>query len=109
MELLPADFARKLERERDEAREALQQWRDAAKGAENPHPDEVHCTCVPLLISKIAALRKERDEARDVLRIFADCRNWFHTAKEEGGPYTAWRGKREPDEIAEAALKEAAK
>ncbi len=52
---------------------------------------------------------KERDEARDVLRIFADCRNWFHTAKEEGGPYTAWRGKREPDEIAEAALKEAAK
>jgi phage I-like protein len=103
------ELAERYKAERDEAREALQQWRDAAKGAENPHPDEVHCTCVPLLISKIAALRKERDEARDVLRIFADCRNWFHTAKEEGGPYTAWRGKREPDEIAEAALKEAAK
>ncbi len=61
------------------------------------------------LLTALEKLHRERDEARDVLRIFADCRNWFHTAKEEGGPYTAWRGKREPDEIAEAALKEAAK
>ncbi len=43
------EFARRLERERDEARAELEDWRNASKGAENPHPDEVHCTCVPLL------------------------------------------------------------
>lgn len=63
-----ASDLQKAERERDEAREELKQWRDAAKGAENSHPDEVHCTCVPLLLGKIATLRKERDEARDLAR-----------------------------------------
>lgn len=48
--------------ERDEARAELQEWKDAAVSAEHPCPDEVHCTCVPLLLGKIAALRKERDE-----------------------------------------------
>lgn len=69
--------------------------------------DGYQVPCVDIEFAR--RLERERDEARDVLRIFADCRNWFHTAKEEGGPYTAWRGKREPDEIAEAALKEASK
>lgn len=52
-------------------------------------------------------LERERDEARAALRVIADCQNWFHTDKEEGGPYTAWRGDGQPDEIAEKALEEA--
>jgi hypothetical protein len=46
----------------------------------------------------------ECEEARKALRIIADSRNWFHTTQEVGGPYTAWRGKKEPDEIAADAL-----
>jgi hypothetical protein len=42
--------AEMLKRERiAELEQELEDWRNAAKGAENPHPDEVHCTCVPLL------------------------------------------------------------
>jgi hypothetical protein len=59
------DFARRLERERDEAREELEDWRNAAKGAENPHPDEVHCTCVPLL-------HKQLKDAREAFAIVTD-------------------------------------
>ena len=47
--LVQVEDAERLERERDEAREELEDWRNAAKGAENPCPDEKHCTCVPLL------------------------------------------------------------
>jgi hypothetical protein len=36
--VVPAAFARRLERERDALREELEDWRNAAKGAENPHP-----------------------------------------------------------------------
>lgn len=74
------DFARRLERERDEAREKLrdlerrnhdtnrklsdalaelEDWRNAAKGAENPCPDEKHCTCVPLLHKILKDARAE--------------------------------------------------
>jgi hypothetical protein len=87
---VPADFARRLERERDEARdfaqkitdkalsatgdlqrqlaearEELEDWRNAAKGAENLHPDEHHCTCVPLL-------HKLLKEAREAFVIATD-------------------------------------
>ena len=76
----------RLERERDEAREKLrdlerrnhdtnrklsdalaelEDWRNAAKGAENPHPDEVHCTCVPLL-------HKQLKDAREAFAIVTD-------------------------------------
>lgn len=46
-------------KERDEAREELEDWRNAAKGAENPHPDEKHCTCVPLLHKMLKDARQE--------------------------------------------------
>jgi hypothetical protein len=80
------DFTRRLERERDEAREKLrdlerrnhdtnrklsdalaelEDWRNAAKGAENPCPDEVHCTCVPLL-------HKMLKDAREAFAIVTD-------------------------------------
>lgn len=41
------------------------------------------------------------------LEIIANGDNWFHTTDEAGGPYTAWRGKGEPDEIAEKAMQDA--
>jgi hypothetical protein len=59
------DLARRLERERDALREELEDWRNAAKGAENPHPDEQHCTCVPLL-------HKLLKEAREAFVIATD-------------------------------------
>ncbi len=54
-----------FERELAEAREELEDWRNAAKGAENPHPDEVHCTCVPLL-------HKMLKDAREAFAIVTD-------------------------------------
>lgn len=85
-----AEFAERLERERDEyrqywldeqanksrwievlsskineAREKLEDWRNAANGAENPCPDEKHCTCVPLL-------HKQLKDAREAFAIATD-------------------------------------
>ena len=85
-----ADFARKLERERDEAwaeseeqarllgmsgeretrliaeryeaRAELAEWHDAAKHVDADHPDEKHCGCV-------AILRKQLTDARAVLAV----------------------------------------
>ena len=50
--------------ERDEAREELDDWRNAAAHVESNHSDEVHCTCVPILQKLLADARNERDEAR---------------------------------------------
>jgi hypothetical protein len=69
-----ANFARKLERERDEARDlsaalqlkcnmmqaALDDWDNAVKHVEADHAGEVHCGCVPVL-------RKLLTEARDTV------------------------------------------
>jgi hypothetical protein len=48
-----------------ELEQELEDWRNAAKGAENPHPDEVHCTCVPLL-------HKQLKDAREAFAIVTD-------------------------------------
>lgn len=56
----------RLERERDEAREELEDWRNAAKGAENPHPDEKHCTCVPLLRKLLHDAQKEIERLKNI-------------------------------------------
>ena len=61
---VPADFARKLERERDEARETLADWENAAAHVEADHPDETHCGCVSVLRKLLHDARSERDEAR---------------------------------------------
>ncbi len=63
--VVPCDLAERLERERDEAREELEDWRNAAKGAENPCPDEKHCTCVPLL-------HKQLKDARESFAVVTD-------------------------------------
>jgi hypothetical protein len=73
-EWVAANFARNLERERDEARDlsaalqlkcnmmqaALDDWDNAVKHVEADHADEVHCGCVPVL-------RKLLTEARDTV------------------------------------------
>ena len=41
------------------------------------------------------------------LEVIANGENWFHTTDEAGGPYTAWRGSGEPDQLAEKALQDA--
>lgn len=51
--------------ERDEAMEALSDWKNAASHVESDHPDERHCGCVPVLRKLLVDARKERDEARD--------------------------------------------
>lgn len=56
---------RRLERERDEARAELDDWRNAAAHVESNHSDEVHCTCVLILQKLLVDARNERDEARD--------------------------------------------
>lgn len=69
-----------------------------------------HCKVVINVSSKTSEHLDEGNQvselkkAREALRVIADCRNWFHTCKEEGGPYTAWRGDGQPDQIAEYAL-----
>jgi hypothetical protein len=56
-----------LERERDEAREALSEWEDAAKHVEANHPDEVHCGCVPVLRKLLTDAQKENEEQARLL------------------------------------------
>lgn len=48
-----------------ELEQELEDWRNAAKGAENPCPDEKHCTCVPLL-------HKQLKDAREAFVIVTD-------------------------------------
>ena len=57
----------KAERERDEAREALSEWEDAAKHVEANHPDEVHCGCVPVLRKLLTDAQKENEEQARLL------------------------------------------
>ena len=54
-------------RERDEAREELSDWENAALHVEADHPDEKHCGCVPVLRKLLTDARSERDEARELL------------------------------------------
>ncbi len=75
-------------KERDEAREKLSDWENAALHVEADHPDEKHCGCVPVLRKlltdareafviatdqmviaqgKLREANKERDEAREAL------------------------------------------
>lgn len=66
MQIVTANFARKLERERDEAKEALADWENAADHVESDHPDENHCACVPVLRKLLADARSQRDEAKAI-------------------------------------------
>ena len=63
----PTALLEKAERERDEAREALSEWEDAAKHVEANHPDEVHCGCVPVLRKLLTDAQKENEEQARLL------------------------------------------
>jgi hypothetical protein len=62
-----SEFARRLERERDEAREKLEDWENSAKHVRSEWPDEQHCSCVPILRKLLSDAERERDEAREEL------------------------------------------
>jgi hypothetical protein len=87
------ELAKTLKQERDEAREALSDWENAALHVEADHPDEKHCGCVPVLRKlltdareafviatdqmviaqgKLREANKERDEAREALMKIED-------------------------------------
>ena len=87
---VPTDICRRLEHERDEAREALADWENAAAHVEANHPDEVHCGCVPVLRKLLTDARKERDVAREDLefrrglyKVLEEANNRLRTANEE--------------------------
>jgi hypothetical protein len=62
---------------------------------------------VPFAKSALAEAER-RGMAKDAaLAKIADAQNWFHTTDENGGPYTAWRGDGEPDQLAENAIRSA--
>ena len=68
------NHARRLERERDEAREALAEWHDSALHVRQEYEDEQHCSCVPILRKLLKDAERERDEAiadRDIARLSA--------------------------------------
>jgi hypothetical protein len=46
-------------KERDDARDELDEWHDAAKHVDSDHPDEVHCGCVPVLRKQLKDARAE--------------------------------------------------
>jgi hypothetical protein len=78
------DFARNLERERDEAGEKLSDWEDSAKHVRSEWPDEKHCSCVPILRKLLRDAERERDEYRRNLELIAeDCEAWLNSENDE--------------------------
>ena len=64
---VPADFARQLERQRDELREKIADWENAAEHVKSDHQDELHCGCVPVLRKLLTDAKNERDELLEAL------------------------------------------
>ncbi len=54
----------KVELERDEARAELAEWKDSAVNVRKQYDDEQHCSCVPILRKLLKDAERERDEAR---------------------------------------------
>jgi hypothetical protein len=63
------DSLKDIIRERDEARDKLADWENAATHIEADHPDEVHCGCVPVLKKLLSDARCERDDLSEILTI----------------------------------------
>lgn len=70
--MVPTDFARRLERERDEARAELADWQDSAKNVRKEYEDEQHCSCVPILRKLLKDAERERDEARELAEAYKE-------------------------------------
>lgn len=69
----------KMQRERDEAREKLEDWENSAKNVRSEWPDEQHCSCVPILRKLLKDAERERDEAREAIRQFYKAKGRFNS------------------------------
>ena len=81
------DEADRLREERDEAREKLSEWEDAAKHVEADHKDEVHCGCVPVLRKLLAdaqedAKRATYDAAQETIKVSTVKSHWIEACRE---------------------------
>ncbi len=81
------DLARKLERERDEARHKLADWEDSAKHVRSEWPDEQHCSCVPILRKLLKDAESERDQTRVALA--ERDKEWFQIIESFAGFHPA--------------------
>jgi hypothetical protein len=61
--------------ERDEVKEKLSDWENSALQVEADHPDEVHCGCVSVLRKLLNDARSERDELAALLAAEKATRN----------------------------------
>lgn len=111
-ECVPAEFARKLERERDEARAKLEDWEDSAKHVRSEWPDEQHCSCVPILRKLLKDAERERDKWEETARLYCQNSDYHREMREkaerERDKY--WASIIQIDEITKnAGMKEDAK
>jgi vacuolar-type H+-ATPase subunit I/STV1 len=63
------DEAEKIRVERDKALETFADWENAAEHVKADHPDEVHCGCVKVLRKLLSDALRERDEAREAFAV----------------------------------------
>jgi hypothetical protein len=88
------EIAERLERERDEAREALADWENAAEHVKADHSDEVHCGCVAVLRKLLSDALRERDDARkSEMAAILERERWKMRAEEK------WAMRRELEEL----------
>jgi hypothetical protein len=64
------NFTQDARRERDEARAELADWQDSAKNVRKEYDDEQHCSCVPILRKLLKDAERERDAARQLAIAF---------------------------------------
>ena len=109
--MVPTEVARRLERERDEAREAfkiaynervkvelerdearaeLADWKDSALNARKEYDDEHHCSCVAILRKLLKDAERNRDEWATMCGRYKQERD---EAREQRGPGAAPRRK----------------
>lgn len=53
------------EEEIDKLKLQIAEWEDYADNAENPHPDEEHCTCAGVLQKRVKDLREELEQVKN--------------------------------------------
>jgi hypothetical protein len=101
----------RLMAERDDAREALAEWHDAALHVDSDHPDEMHCGCVPILRKQLKDARAEAARLADELKKWQ--KNYYDVAdticRESSGVEDLCRQARETREERNALKAEVAR
>jgi hypothetical protein len=59
-ETVPTEFAQQLERELAKSTEELNDIKYAIKAAQQPHSDEVHCSCCALLRAELTMIKEDK-------------------------------------------------